>query len=229
MSGLALVTGASRGVGRAVAMALARRGFELALLGRSSAQLSEARQQAEAVSARRVREFEADFADAGSLEAAAARVLGESGVPEVVVHSAGVVVRASVEQTSLSAWDEQLGTNLRAPFVLTRALLPSMRAARSGRFVFVGSISGSLGCPGAAAYAASKWGLTGFMKSLAEELTNSGVMACAVLPGSINTDMLTGSGFEPRMSAEEVAKTIEFLAVDASLAHNGSVVEMFGV
>jgi 3-oxoacyl-[acyl-carrier protein] reductase len=119
--------------------------------------------------------------------------------------------------------------NLRAPFVLTRALLPSMRAAKRGRFVFIGSISGTLGSPGAAAYAASKWGLTGFVKSLAEELSDSGLMACAVLPGSIDTDMLKGSPFPARMSAADVAKSVEFLALDAPLAHNGAVMEMFGV
>jgi 3-oxoacyl-[acyl-carrier protein] reductase len=86
-----------------------------------------------------------------------------------------------------------------------------------------------LGSPGAAAYAASKWGLTGFTKSLAEELSNSGLMACSVLPGSIDTDMLKGAAFPARMSAADVAKTVEFLALDAPLAHNGAVIEMFGI
>lgn len=229
MSGVAVVTGASRGVGRAAALALSSRGFGLALMGRSSAGLSEVARLVRGASDQSCLEVLADFADEGSLQAGAERVLGELGVPRVVVHCAGVVVRARVEETTAQAWDEQLATNLRAPFLLTRAFLPSMRAARTGRFVFVGSISGTLGSPGAAAYAASKWGLTGFMKSLAEELKDSGLMACAVLPGSIDTDMLKGSGFPPKMSAGEVAKTIEFLAIDASPAHNGAIVEMFGV
>jgi 3-oxoacyl-[acyl-carrier protein] reductase len=103
-----------------------------------------------------------------------------------------------------------------------------MRAARLGRFVFIGSISATLGSPGAAAYAASKWGLSGFVKSLAEELKDSGLMATALLPGAIDTDMLKGGPFPPRMTAEEVAKTVEFLALDAPIAHNGALVEMFG-
>jgi 3-oxoacyl-[acyl-carrier protein] reductase len=229
LSGIALVTGAGRGVGRAVALALARRGQRLVLLGRPSPQHRETAELASELSGHVALELTADFAAADSLERAAARLVAELGAPSLVVHNAGAVVRARIEDTSIAEWDEQLGVNLRAPFVLTRALLPSMRAAGNGRFVFMGSISGTLGSPNAAAYAASKWGLTGFTKSLAEELSNSGLMACALLPGSIDTDMLKGSPYPPRMSPEDVAKTVEFLGLDAPLAHNGAIVEMFGV
>jgi NAD(P)-dependent dehydrogenase (short-subunit alcohol dehydrogenase family) len=229
VSGVALVTGAGRGVGRAVAIALAKRGVDLALLGRPSPQHAEAAALLAELSGKPPFQVFADFQDASALERAAERVLAELGAPAIVVHNAGVVVRARIEDTTIAAWDEQLDVNLRAPFVLTRALLPSMRAAKRGRFVFIGSISGTLGSPGAAAYAASKWGLTGFVKSLAEELTDSGLMACAVLPGSIDTDMLKGAPFPARMSADDVAKSVEFLALDAPLAHNGAVMEMFGV
>jgi NAD(P)-dependent dehydrogenase (short-subunit alcohol dehydrogenase family) len=222
VSGVAVVTGAGRGVGRAVANALARRGLHLALLGRASAEHASLARELGAL------ELIAEFTDAGSLERAAERVVRELGPPDVVVHNAGLVVRASIEETTIEAWDQQQAVNLRAPFVLTRALLPRMRAAGRGRFVFVGSISGTLGSPRAAGYAASKWGLTGFMKSLAEELTDSGLMACAVLPGSIDTDMLKGSPFPPRMSADDVARSIAFLALDAPLSHNGATLEMFG-
>ena len=229
MSGVALITGAGRGVGRAVAFALARRGLTLALIGRPSPQHEATVSELEQLSGKKPLQVFADFQDAAALEKAAQSVVASLGPPSIVVHNAGVVVRARIEETSVAAWDEQLDVNLRAPFVLTRALLPSMRAAKAGRFVFIGSISGTLGSPGAAAYAASKWGLTGFVKSLAEELTDSGLMACAVLPGSIDTDMLKGSAFPPRMTAADVAKSVEFLALDAPLAHNGAVVEMFGV
>jgi 3-oxoacyl-[acyl-carrier protein] reductase len=229
MSGVALVTGAGRGVGRAVALSLAKRGLRLALVGRASVAHAETAALVRSLSPHLPLEVTADFADAASLERAAGRVVAELGAPSVVVHNAGMVVRASTEETSVAAWDEQMGVNLRAPFVLTRAFLPSMRAAKRGRFVFVGSISGTLGSPGAAGYAASKWGLTGFMKSLAEELKDTGLMACAVLPGSIDTDMLRGSPFPARMSPEDVAKSVEFLALDAPLSHNGGTLEMFGV
>jgi NAD(P)-dependent dehydrogenase (short-subunit alcohol dehydrogenase family) len=229
VSEIALVTGAGRGLGRSIALQLAKRGARLALVGRKSAAHSQTVTLVEELSGIRPLEVLSDFSDAAALERAAAQVVSALGAPGVVVHNAGVVVRAPIEQTSTEAWDQQFDVNLRAPFVLTRALLPSMRTARVGRFVFVGSISGSIGSPGAAGYAASKWGLTGFVKSLAEELKDSGLMACIVQPGSIDTDMLKGSPFPARMSAEQVAKTVEFLAFDAALAHNGAVVEMFGV
>lgn len=228
-SGVALVTGAGRGVGRAIALGLARRGQRLVLLGRPSAGHRETLELVSDLSGHVALEINADFSDAQALQRAAQQVVAEVGAPALVVHNAGMVVRARIEETSVAAWDEQLAVNLRAPFVLTRALLPSMRAAGHGRFVFIGSISGTLGSPNAAAYAASKWGLTGFTKSLAEELSDSGLMACTVLPGSIDTDMLKGAPYPPRMTAEEVAKTVEFLGLDAPLAHNGAVVEMFGV
>ena len=122
-----------------------------------------------------------------------------------------------------------MAINLRAPFLITRELLPSLRAKRQGRIIHVASISATLGTANASAYCASKWGLVGFMKSLAEELRDSGLMTLAILPGSVDTDMLRGSGFEPRMTPEDVAKTIAHYALDAPLAHNGSVIEMFGV
>jgi 3-oxoacyl-[acyl-carrier protein] reductase len=215
-------------LGRAVALRLAQRGLHIAMLGRPSPGHAETAAAIRSVGGHVVEAF-ADFTDAQSLLEAASMLMSDMGAPEVVVHNAGLVVRAKVEETTVEDWDRQLDVNLRAPFLLTRTLLPPMRALGRGRSIFVGSISGTIGSPGAAAYAASKWGLTGFVKSLAAELTDSGLMACAVLPGSIDTEMLKGSSFPARMSADEVAKTIEFLALDAPLAHNGAVVEMFGV
>jgi 3-oxoacyl-[acyl-carrier protein] reductase len=103
-----------------------------------------------------------------------------------------------------------------------------MLAAGRGRFVHVASISATLGSPGAASYAASKWGLVGFAKSLAEELRGTGLQSIAILPGSVDTDMLAGSGFAPRMSADDVAGVIVHAALDAPDAVTGSAIEMFG-
>jgi 3-oxoacyl-[acyl-carrier protein] reductase len=103
-----------------------------------------------------------------------------------------------------------------------------MLRAGTGRFVFVSSITATMGARNAAAYAASKWGLVGLSKSLAEELSDTGLSSVAVLPGSVDTEMLTGSGFQPRMTAEDVARTLIHYALDAPLAHNGAIVEMFG-
>ncbi len=221
------LTGASRGIGRATALALAARGCDLALPGRPSealdATLADARKHGV-----RVLALPCDLADVGQVEVAVRRGIAELGSPDVLVNNAGVIERASVEETTTSAWDLQLAVNLRAPFVLTREVLPAMRAAGRGRIVNVGSISSTLGTARSAAYNASKWGIVGFTKSLAEELSGTGLMTVAVLPGSVDTRMLNGSGFTPRMSAADVATTLVYCALDAPLAHNGGVIELFG-
>jgi len=224
---VAWLTGASRGIGRATAIALAGRGCKLALLGRPSHALDGTLAEL-AMAGATARVFSCDLRRPEQLDAAARAALAAYGPPDAVIHDAGVVLRASIETTSLEAYDEQLDVNLRAPFLLTRAVLPAMRTAGSGRIVFVGSIASTLGSPGAAAYAASKWGMVGLMKSLAAELAESGLMTVAVLPGSVATRMLEGSGFQPRMTPEDVAETLVHYALDAPLAHNGGVVEMFG-
>jgi 3-oxoacyl-[acyl-carrier protein] reductase len=217
----ALVTGASRGIGRATALELARRGVELTLLGLPSSALGEvAKSTAGSV-------VECDLADAAQVTSAAVKALA-LGVPDVVIHNAGVIDRTSIEETSLESYERQMAINLRAPFLLTRELLPALRSQKRGRILFIGSITSTIGSRNAAVYAASKWGLLGLMKSLAEELSESGVVTCAILPGSVDTEMLVGSGFAPRMSAEDVALTIAWYALEAPLAQNGGVVELFG-
>ena len=224
-----LITGMSRGIGRATALACAARGAQLGLLGRPSERQRESAELCRQLGAKSVLSLAADATQFAQLERAAGEFLELFGAPDAVIHSAGIAVRSSIETTSIASWQEQLQINLSAPFVLTRALLPAMRARGTGRIVFVGSISSTLGTANLAGYCASKWGLVGLMKSLAAELTDSGLMTCAVLPGSVDTEMLVGSGFPPRMSAESVAQTLVHYAFDAPLAHNGSCIDMFGV
>ena len=229
LPGHAVVTGASRGIGRATALALAARGLALSLIGRASRELDAARDACLAQGAPHARVLPADLSDLGAAERAGHELLASEGAPGIVVHNAGEVHRAPIERLSLEDWGHEIALNLGAPFALTRALLPAMRARGEGRILFVGSISSTLGTASQSAYCASKWGVVGFMKSLAAELSDSGLMAAAVLPGSVQTRMLEGSGFPPRMTAEDVARTLTFLALDAPLSHNGAVLEMFGV
>lgn len=225
----ALVTGASRGIGRATAVELARRGVALALVARASKALDETVELAREAGAPEAVGFACDLGDAAAVESTAYAALSQFPALGVLVNNAGVAPRVSVEETRLDVWDETLAVNLRAPFLLTRAVLPAMRKNARGRIIHVGSISSTLGTPRLSAYCASKWALVGFMKSLAEELSGSGVTTLAILPGSTATRMLEGSGMPPRMTAEEVASTIAHYCLDASPAHNGAVIEMFGV
>lgn len=227
MTGVAVVTGASRGVGRATAVALARRGLDVSLLARDVASLESV--AAEIVGlGRRALALRCDVASTSEVDHARDRTLAELGAPDVVVNNAGIVRRSLVHETSDADWDAVMAVNLRAPFVVSRAFLPSMLAARRGRLVAVGSISSTLGTARQASYCASKWGVVGFTKSLAEELRGTGLAALAVLPGSIDTEMLVGSGFAAQMSADEVARVVVYAALDAPAAMNGSAVEMFG-
>lgn len=225
---VAVVTGASRGIGRATALGLARRGLHVALLGRSSADLAAAAAEVTALGRRAV-VVPCDVAVETDVARARDEVLERLGVPRVVVNNAGVVRRGPrVEDTDAADWDHVIAVNLRGPFLVSRAFLPSLRAAGRGRLVHVASISATLGSPGNASYAASKWGLLGLHRSLTEELRGSGVQSLAILPGSVDTDMLVGSGFEPAMTAEDVAREIVHLGLDAADAMHGAALEMFG-
>jgi 3-oxoacyl-[acyl-carrier protein] reductase len=225
---LCVVTGASRGIGRATALALGRRGSRLALMGRPSPQLDETLQilQKLAVEARA---FTCDLGETEAIAAAATSVVREWGAPRAVINNAGMLVRGPlVHETAVEDWNRTLAVNLTGPFLLCRALLPAMLESGRGRFVHVSSISGTIGSPRAAAYAASKWGLIGLSKSLAEELRGTGLQSVALLPGSVDTAMLEQTPFEPAMTPEDVANLIVYYALDAPDAVQGAAVELFG-
>jgi NAD(P)-dependent dehydrogenase (short-subunit alcohol dehydrogenase family) len=201
---LAVVTGASRGIGAAAARALAGAGATVVRLARSGAV-----------------EIACDLADAAALEAAAARILAEHGVPDVVVSNAGGFLLRPLEETSPEDFDRQLGVSLRAPFLLARALLPRMREAGRGRWITVGSIADHTGFPENSAYAAAKFGLRGLHETLRAELRGSGVRLTLVSPGPTDTavwdpvDPDAREGFVRRadmLRPEDVAEAILFVA-----------------
>ncbi|WP_437601640.1 SDR family NAD(P)-dependent oxidoreductase [Sorangium sp. So ce590] len=228
MIGLAVVTGPSRGIGRATALALARRGLAVALLGRPGPRLDETADEVRRLDVAAL-PIPCDVASEEQVARAAADVVARLGAPRVVVNNAGIVRRgARVHETSAAAWDEVMAVNLRGPYLVARAFLPAMLAEKRGRLVHVGSISSTLASPGNASYAASKSGLVSLSKSLAEELRGTGLQSIAVLPGSVDTDMLVGSGFPPQMSADDVARLIVYAALDAPEAVTGAAIEMFG-
>ena len=226
---IALITGAGSGIGRAASLALAARGLSVVLVGRTESTLFETADHVlSACAGVRTLVVPCDVSKSEEVSRMRDRVLAEMGTPEVLVNNAGIVARASVEDTTDTDWAEVLGVNLDGTFFVTRAFLSAMRARKTGRIVAVASISSTLGTPKLSAYCAAKWGVIGFMKSLAEELRDSGLAAISVLPGSVDTKMLVGSGFTPSMTPEDVAGTIVYAALDAPLAMNGSAVEVFG-
>ncbi len=224
---VALVTGASRGIGRAVARALAEEGAAVAVL---STRLDGAAPVADALRAagHRAHAVGVDVARPAELDTALADVRRALGPVDVLVNNAGIALRQPLQATSDADFDRVLAVNLAGPFYLARRLLPEMAERGWGRLVNVSSISGTLGTAGMTAYCASKWGLNGLTRALAEEVKGRGVLVAAVLPGSTDTEMLRGSGFAPKMTAEEVAQVVCFLCAEAPLAMTGSLVEVFG-
>ncbi len=224
---VALVTGASRGIGAAIARALAGLGLDLIV---TSTKKGGARTTAEECRGHGVEVLElahdvGSRADADRVVAAANKKFGQV---DILINNAGVVVRKPVVKMTDDDFDDVLRTNLSGPFYLTRRLLPGMIKRGLGRIINVSSISATLGSENQTGYCASKWGLDGFTKALAEETRGTGVLVCSVLPGGVDTQMLKGSKFPAMMAPWEVADVVRYLAFEAPLALHGGRLEVFG-
>ena len=230
---VAVVTGASRGIGQAIAEALAAAGAAVA----GCALHGDVDQQG------RSRQFTIPRGGKGFLATCDVRradqvarfrdkVLAELGPPEVLVNNAGTVVRARFVDLPAEAWDEVIDSNLKSTYLVTRAFLPDMLALRTGlgRIINVASIAGRQGTAMLTAYCAAKHGVVGLTRALAEELREAGIAVNAICPGSVDTDMLPIGmpGGAPRMTAEEVARVVLFLAAEAPAVLTGSCVDVFG-
>ena len=223
----ALVTGASRGIGRACALRLAAEGAGVALVARGEAELEAVARQIRAGGGRAIA-LAGDVAEETMAARAFEAAERELGVVSVLVNDAATLELGSVGELSTASFDRTLAVNLRGSFLFASEAVRRMVPRRQGRIVFVSSISSTLGTPRASAYNASKWALNGLVKSLAEELKRTGVLALGVSPGSVDTAMLAQSGFPAAMQPEDVATVVRFLATEAPAAMQGSIVEMFG-
>lgn len=209
-----VVTGASRGIGRATAVALAERGARVLALARSRDALEVLQEECGAVPM--VVDLTDDADVWGALDEAAEAY---GGVPDVVVNAAGVFGVAPCAEETVTAFDRHLSLNLRAPFLVTRAVLPGMLERGSGLIVNIGSIAGRKALPGNAAYSASKYGLRGLHEVLLEEIRGTGVRASLVEPAATDTsiwDALDPDG-DPglpnrsdMLTAEQVADAVVF-------------------
>jgi NADP-dependent 3-hydroxy acid dehydrogenase YdfG len=214
----AVITGASRGIGRALAIRCAEAGARVALLARSAGPLRELAQQL----GDRAVPVPCDLADSAAVERAAGviRTLDPAG-PDLLVNNAGLFHLASIESTTPGEFRALMDTNLVAPFLLARALLPALRARPHATIVTIGSIADRLAFPENAAYAASKFGLRALHEVLRAELQGTGVRATLVSPGPVDTPLWDAHdpdarpGFTPRarmLLPDDVADAAWFAA-----------------
>ncbi len=237
---VALVTGGSRGIGRAIALELGRRGARVVLsyAGNEAAAEQTVKALAEVGASARAVRF--DVADAAACTAAVEALLKAEGRLDVLVNNAGVAIDGLVMRVKDEDWDRTLDTNLKGPFALIRAASRPMMKQRGGAIVNVSSIVGEMGNAGQVAYSASKAGLIGLTKSLARELASRSIRVNCVTPGFITTDM-TGAldeGLKEKMkeaiplarigNPEEVAAAVAFLASDAASYITGEVLKVNG-
>ena len=236
---VALVTGASRGIGEAIAKRLASEGATVLAAARTAEALEKV-VGAITESGGKASAVPLDLADPASIESGVKSALASRGQIDVLVNNAGVTEDNLLLRMSKEAWDRVLGTNLTGVFLLTQAVVRGMLKKRYGRIVNVTSVVGLMGNAGQANYAASKAGLVGFTKSLARELASRNITCNAVAPGFISTAMTDRMTEEARQSlsgqiplgrlgtAEDVAGAVAFLASEEASYVTGTVLNVSG-
>jgi len=233
---VALVTGSTRGIGRAIAEALAAAGAQVAIVGRDAA-------KAEAVAAEiggGAKGFGCDIGDATAVTALVEAVEGAFGACDILVNNAGITKDNLMLRMKDEDWDAVLDTNLKAAFVAIRAVQRGMMKRRWGRIINIASVVGLMGNKGQANYAASKAGLIGLSKSVAKELASRNILCNVVAPGFIRTDMTDAMAPEAveALSAAiplerlgtpaDVAGVVAFLASDRAAYLTGQVIPVDG-
>jgi len=238
---VALVTGASRGIGRAIAVDFARDGADVAIVARTAHALDETAAECERARAgARVVRIVADATDQKAVEAAVGRAVGELGRLDFAIANAGRSEDALVVRADAQHVDDMLGANLKSAFYLVSASARPMMKQRAGSIVLVSSIVGLAGNPGQAAYAAAKAGLLGLAKSVAKELGSRNVRVNAVAPGLIETAMTASMPQAARDhylatiplrragSPEDVSGVVLFLCSDAARYVTGQTIVVDG-
>ncbi len=235
MGRVAIVTGGTRGIGKAISIGLKRAGYQPAATYQGN---DEAAKAFNAETGIRVYKF--DVADYDHCVAAVKRIAGEMGPVDVLVNNAGITRDATLHKMSPGQWKEVIDTNLTSCFNMCRCVIESMRERGFGRIVNIGSINGQAGQYGQVNYAAAKSGIHGFTKALAQEGAAKGITVNAIAPGYINTDMVRAVPapvLEKIVAkipvgrlgeAEEIARTVLFLVADEAGFVTGSTVSVNG-
>jgi 3-oxoacyl-[acyl-carrier protein] reductase len=236
---IALVTGASQGIGRACALELARSGATVVLAARNESKLADAVSEIESAGGKAAA-FALDISSAESIKLAAKAIIERFGKVEILVNNAGITRDDLMMKMNRADWDDVLNTNLTGTFLLTQALLRPMLKNRWGRIINMASVVGRTGQAGQANYAASKAGLIGFTRALAREVASRKITVNAVAPGYIETPMTAVLSEDLRASMIasiplgrpgtdlDVAQSVAFLASDAAGYITGHVLDVNG-
>ena len=203
---LAVVTGATHGIGRATAWHLGRAGAKVAICARTPESLEATTRELRSAGIDAI-SGSCDVSDPSAVERFAAFVTRERGTPDVLVNNAGIGRFRPLEELSLEDWDATMGVNVRSLFLVTRAFLPGMKQARRGTIVNVASLAGRNGIEGGTAYCASKHAVLGFSKALMLEVRKHNIRVVAICPGSVATTFRGAA--EPRLNADRLLQADE--------------------
>lgn len=203
---VALITGASRGLGKAMALALAAAGARLALVARDVEQLQAVADQARGLG-RQAEVFRADVSDELQVRQLERDVLARLGPADILINNAGIAVRKFCVDITLSEWTSVLNTNLTSAFLMCRSFVPHMKGRGYGRVINMTSIMGHISLPQRTAYSSSKAGLLGFTRALALELVNDGITVVAISPGPFATEMTVPLMNNPEANEQFMSRT----------------------
>ena len=210
---VAIVTGAGRGIGKAISVALAKAGCRVVLAARTREQI-EAVQKEILSRGGDALALPTDLTADEDIQRLVEATQTKWGAADILINNAGWGKRAPVVGASLTDWDRTFRLNLRAPMVLAKALLPNMIAKREGAVINIGSVSGKTGEANGAAYSASKFGLIGFTQSLYEEVREHGIKVTVILPGFVDTPLIPPNRQLDRskmIQADDIAQTVLFV------------------